>query len=180
MEESDDTMNARSCDKWQNYVWSTSSDQHQQRATCEPGAGKDPNTRQRDLISTRLLSGGDRGGTHGFASQRDFLFAIERAHAAHGVAPDLGSLFDFQRPVARRRQHFAAAHEEGAESAPLASSSQRGAKQGLQLSDLQNDALVALAGCCDVAQAGGKVAQQVCDDARYSNLIHPSHPSVVL
>ncbi len=160
MDDSDDSMNTRPRDKWKEGTQSAGSDQHQLRATC---GRRDPTARQRDLISTRLREGAAGGDPAGFASQHDFLLAIQHAHAVHGVAPNLDSLFDFQRPVARRRQHFPAANEEGAESAPTVttSSQQKGAKHGLQLSNLQNDALVALAGCFDVAQAGGKVALQV-------------------
>ena len=99
-----------------------------------------------------------------FATQADYLSAILRAEAESSdghAAPDIGSLFDFQRPVPRR--HPGAAEPQGRlqPTSDGAEGGEGGGGKKLRLSPLQNEALVALAGCSDVAQSGGKVAHEV-------------------
>ena len=112
---------------------------------------------KRDIVATRLIAPAAASSAEGssissspssssqshqdqqrLATQADFLAAISAPAAASRAVSEL---FDFQRPARRQPQ--------------------LGGNGKLQLTPKQHDALYALAGCSDVAQAASKVQHQV-------------------
>ena len=112
---------------------------------------------KRDIVATRLIAPAAASSAEGssissspssssqshqdqqrLATQADFLAAISAPAAASRAVSEL---FDFQRPARRQPQ--------------------LGGNGKLQLTPKQHDALYALAGCADVAQAASKVQHQV-------------------